>query len=258
MANSSSIKVQAEKHATQIFALAGRYLSKHSEDAIKELETLYDQTWEYYKMKCSAYDGVMAVHAHILALWNINEHFNLSLALAYSHLAEECYQKFLKSETISRMSAEEQQTFRMYLKNTWLICAYVDYCNDDFYGSQRWLQNIGYERTGVAVVALMASIIFRLTMDEGRENFLGPFHMFQTMDQMFTQPVLHQFEEDIIRTAYGFYELYYTHGVCDSAESVPYNPELAVRILTRAYSLFTDPQQKEWMQVNINDARKKC
>lgn len=249
-----SIHVQAEKHAKRIFELAGKYLSAHSEEAAKELETLYTQTSDYHEKKCDAYEGVMAVHAHILALWNVNEHFNLNLAFAYSHLAEECYQKFL----ISEMPASEQQTFRMYLRNVWLLCAYVDYCNDNFYSSQEWLQKLHADQASAADIALTASVLFRLTMEEGVDGFKNAFLLFQEMDRRFTKTPLHAFEEDILRTAYGFYELYYTHGVYNEQYPIPYNPGLAVQILSRAYPLFTDPQQKEWMQVNINDAKEKC
>lgn len=252
------VEKRAEKHAAEVFHLADRYLREHSEDAAQKLKDLYDQTWDYYKQGCAAYDGVMALHAHVLALWNVNEHFNLSLAFAYSHLAEECYRKFLDSEAVSALAEVDQRVYRLYLKHVRLICAYVDYSNDDLYGAQRWLQTIGFENLEVAAVALMAAVLFRMTMDEGREDFLAPFNMFRAMDQMFVKPVRYLFEEDILRTAYGFYELYYTHGVCDPAESVPYHPELAAQILTRAYALFTDPQQKEWMLDNINDAQGKC
>ncbi len=249
---------QAEEHAGRIFALADRYMLRHSEAAAEELKALYDQTADYCRQGCAAYDGVMALHAHVLALWNVNGHFDRSLAFAYAHQAEESYQKFLDSDAVSAMMEVDQRVYRMYLKNVRLICAYVDYCSGDLYGAQQWLQKIGVENPEVSAVALMASVLFRLTMDEGREDFLAPFELFRAMDQMFVQPLRHPFEEDILRTAYGFYELYYTHGVCDPARSVPYDPAQAVRILTRACALFADARKKEWMLDKINEAKGKC
>ena len=51
--------------------------------------------------------------------------------------------------------------------------------------------------------------------------------------------------------------MYYTHDVRDSQGNIPYDPSRAVAILTRAYPLFTDSQQKEFMQKNIDSAMKK-
>lgn len=249
---------QAEQHAERILALTDRYFTHHSEEAAQQLQALYHRTGDYYRQGFPAYEGVLALHTHVLALWNVNEHFRLSLALVYARQAEACYQEFLHSGAVSALMETDRRVYCLYLKHVRLICAYVDYCNDDLYGAQQWLAKIGSENPDLPMVALTAAVLFRLTMEEGREDFLAPFWMFRAMDEMFTKPLRHPFEEDILRTAYGFYELYYTHSVCDPAQSVPYDPALAVRILTRAYVLFTDPQQKEWMLDNIHDAQQKC
>lgn len=255
MAN-AVMEEQAERHAGRIFVLAGRCFSKHSAEAARELERLYHQTWDYYRQGCIAYDGVMGIHAHALALWNVNGHSESGPASAQAHLAEGCYCRFLNSEAVSAMPATERQGYCAYLKNVRLICAYVDYCNDDLYGSRNWLQTIGFENMEAPEVALMAAVLFRLTMEEDRKDFLAPFHLFCKMDKMFTKPVAHLFEEKILCTAYGFYGLYYTHGICDPEKSVPYDPGLAVRILTRSCALFVSPRQKERMQEAIDGAKK--
>lgn len=253
MAYSSSLEAQAQQHTRRVTDLAGQYLSSHSEAVAEALEGLYSKTMEYYQQRCDGYAGVLATHAHMLALWNVNEHFRPGDAYVYARVAQDCYKEFLDDARNNTVQAQE--SIKVHLRNVWLICAYIEYNNENMHGALDWMRNV-QEGAGVADLALTATIFFRLTMDEGMDGFMNAFNMFKMMDQAFTEPLPQPFEEDILRTAYGFYELYYTHSVCDEQESVPYNPALAVGILTRAYGLFHDPQQKEWMQANIDSAAK--
>lgn len=252
---SSPLEVQAAQHARRVLDLADKYLTGHSEEAAEELEALYSQTMEYNQKHCNAYEGVLATHAHMLALWNVNEHFRPSEAYTYARTAEEVFREYLDSETV-RSDPSQQQTVMVYLQNVWLICAYCDYSNDELSGAREWLRKIPIDRATVADLALMATVLLRLTMEEGANEFYTAFAGFRMMDERFTEPPRHLFEEDIIRAAYGFYYLYYTHDVRDSQGDIPYDPSRAVAILTRAYPLFTDAQQKEFMQKNIEAAMK--
>lgn len=246
---------QAEEYAKQVMELAGKYLSEHSEKAAETLEGLYSKTICYYQKQCKAFDGVLAIHAHILALWNVNEHFRPSEAYTYASAADACFTEYLASEVMQN-DLPQQQSIRGMLQNVWLICAYCDYSKEELSSARAWLNKIPADRATAADIALMATILLRLTMEKGVDEFLAAYALFHRMDEMFTETPLQLFEEDIIRTAYGFYALYYTHDVRDSQVQVPYDPDRAVAILMRAYPLFTDPQQREYMQENINMARK--
>ena len=252
----SSLEAQAAQHGRQVTELAGKYLSERSEEAAETLETLYSKTTEYYQQHFSAYEGVLATHAHILALWNVNERFRPSEAYIYARAAEEAFREYLNSEAV-RSDPAQQQAAIVFLQNVWLICAYCDYSNEELSGAREWLRRIPANRATTADLALTATVLLRLTMEEGINEFYTAFSAFQMMDERFTKPALYLFEEDIIRTAYGFYYLYYTHGVRDTQGTIPYEPSRAVAILTRAYPLFTDAQQKEFMQKNIDAAMKK-
>ena len=256
MTEYSSLEAQAAQHTRQVTELAGKYLSEHSEEAAEALESLYSKTMEYYQQHCNAYEGVLATHAHILALWNVNEYFCPSEAYVYARASEQAFREYLNSEAVRRDPAQ-QQTAMTFLQNVWLICAYCDYSNDELWGAWEWLKKIPAERASVTDLALTATVLLRLTMEKGINEFYTAFTSFQMMDERFTKPPLQLFEEDIIRTAYGFYYMYYTHDVRDSQGNIPYDPSRAVAILTRAYPLFTDSQQKEFMQKNIDSAMKK-
>lgn len=245
----------AASHAKRVTEYAAKYLSTHDEDAAEALEDLYGKTEAYYRERYSDYAGVLASHAHILALWNINEHFRPDAARAYAHTAERCYREYMDSES-ARGNLNLKQTLKAYFENARLICGYLDYNDDDLQGAMRWVQDIA--ATGNAtVIALGATILLRQAVEEGRDSFMPAFKMFQQMDEMFTEPTRQLFEEDIIRAAYGFYELCYTHGVYDPAHPVPFDPGRAVRILTRARDLLRSPEQRAWMQEDIDEAKSK-
>lgn len=245
----SDYAAQAAQHARRVMELASAYFRTWSEAASEALVDLYPQTSAYRENGCAGYEGVLAIHAHILALRYVNEAYNPSKAFAFSRLAEQCYRDYLQSDALRTRPSAERETAQRYLEHVWLLCAYVDYVQDNLPGAGDWLMKIPLERVGVSGVALLACVQFRMLCEEGRDAFFQTaFALFQKMDEWFQAPVPYLFEEDILRTAYGFYEMYYTHGVVNPQLAVPYDPARAAAMLRRAEALLTDAQQKAWMR----------
>ena len=250
----TSAQAQAEQHAARVMELAGQYLKTGSEQASEELVDLYETTEEYCAKKVADYEGVKAIHAHMLALRYVNEAYNPSKALAYAHIAELAYTAYLPV-----LPAEQQKTTQVYLYQVWQILAYVDYVNDDLHGAYQWLKKIPPEAFDLSKVALSATVLFRLAYEEGQnERFSHAFKLFLAMDQMFTEPVRYPFEEDILRSAYSLYEMYYGDKNVGQQVSVAYDPNRSVAILTRARDLLKDSQQKAWLQEDIDKALAKA
>lgn len=247
-------QVQAQRHASRVMELAGQYLQTGSEQASEELVDLYEVTDGFYKQQIDGYEGVKAIHAHILALRYVNEAYNPSKALAYAHIAELGY-----TECLRTLSPEEQKTTQLYLYQVWQILAYVDYVNDNLHGARQWIAKIPVQEIGASGIALIATVLFRLACEEGRnELFPRAFDLFQGMDKVFTEPARYPFEEDILRSAYSFYEMYYGDINIGQQVSVTYDPNRSVAILMRAWNLLKDPQQKAWLKEDIDKALEKA
>lgn len=59
---------QAEKHGQQVMELAGAYFREPSPEAGRELETLFSATESYADQHCPGYEGILAIHTHVLVL----------------------------------------------------------------------------------------------------------------------------------------------------------------------------------------------
>lgn len=130
-----SCKKQAEKHGQRVMELAGAYFREQSPEAAGELETLLSATENYADQHCPGYEGILAIHTHVLALRYVNEAYNPSLALAYSRMANLNYTAYLRG-----LKGRERETALLYQYQVWVICAYAAYDGDDFHGALEWLQ----------------------------------------------------------------------------------------------------------------------
>lgn len=247
-----------EKHTRLVMELAGKYMSEHSESAAKQLSGLYPQTLVYYGQFSStdpSFHGVVAIHAHMLALWNINEHFRPNEAQTYALVAQECYKKAIDA------SPELPKETLLYLEQVQLICAYIDYYNDNFQGALNWLKDVDIANTTATVLALAATALFRLSAEEGANAFQTAYDLFGRMDRQFRATPHFSFEEDILRAGYGFYEMYFTHprenDNGDPFPFAPHDPAKALEILTRACSLLTVEAQIGYMREDIESVEKK-
>ena len=239
---------QAEKHGQQVMELAGAYFREQSPEAGRELETLFSATESYADQHCPGYEGILAIHTHVLALHYVNESYNPSLALAYSRMAELNYTAYLRG-----LNGRERETALLYQYQVWVICAYVAYDGDDFRGALEWLKKLPSSRFGTAELGLAALAQLRMACEQGEEALLRPaFEMLQAMDGLFREPLRYLFEEDIVRAAYSFYEMFFTRGIVHPELPVPYAPDRAASMLIRAKDLLKDSQQREWLQRDID------
>lgn len=258
-----------EAHTKQVMELAGAYMHTPSEATGQALMDLYAQTVENhqkYSAASSAYQALLATHAYILALWNVNEHFRPDDAFTYASTAVDCWKKymdsesFLHSEDLRRDPSLLPKT-QAFLEHAQLICAYICYYRDDFHGALGWLQDVDIKRTTATTLALAATVLFRLSAEENMGAFKTAYDLFVSMDRQFTQTPHFPFEEDILRAGYGFYSMYFTLPREDILGNpfpyVAYNPAQSIRILTRAYSLLTVEQQKQFLQEDIDAAKKR-
>ena len=82
------------------------------------METLFSATESYADQHCPGYEGILAIHTHVLALHYVNESYNPSLALAYSRMAELNYTAYLRG-----LNGRERETALLYQYQVWVICA---------------------------------------------------------------------------------------------------------------------------------------
>lgn len=245
--------VQATQHARRVFDLSSQYLRNRSEAACETLDQLLTLTQTYYDNKCDAYAGVLAIHAHMLALWHVNEAYNPEKAMALASLAAERYEEHLQSDTVRAQSEAEHQTMQQYLWQTQLICAYAHSMRDNMFDALEWLQKIPDGRGGAVYLALLGTVQFSLLRDYHYDPYFpSALALFQLMDQNLQPSVRYVFEEDILRSAYGYYTLYYTHGVENPQYPVPHDPQYALYLLRRVQPVLTDEQQKTWLQETID------
>ena len=244
---------QAARHTRRVLELSSQYLRGHSEAACETLETLWAQTQTYYDNRCDAYAGVLAAHAHTLALWHVNEAYNPEKAISLASLAAERYTEYQQSDTVRAQSEDERRTLQLYLWQTQLICAYAHSMRDNMFDALEWLQKIPAERGGAVYFALLGTVQFSVLRDYHYDPYFpSALALFQLMDQNLPSSVRHVYEEDILRSAYGFYTLYYTHGVKNSQYPVPHDPLYALHLLRRVQPVLSDEQQKTWLQETID------
>lgn len=244
---------QAAQHARRVLDLSSQYLRNRSETACETLDTLLALTQTYYDNRCDAYAGVLAIHAHMLALWHVNEAYNPEKAVALASLAAERFEEHLQSDALRAQPEAERQTMQQYLWHAQLICAYAHSMQNNLFDALEWLQKIPEGRGGSIYLALLGTVQFSLLCDQHYDPYFpSALGLFQLMDQNLPQSVRYVFEEDILRSAYGYYTLYYTHGVENPQYPVPHDPQYALYLLRRVQQVLTDEQQKAWMQETID------
>lgn len=236
-------------HAKRVSELINQYLITRSPQAAKELEKLYDATLSYsdqYEDFCS----VVATHAHMLALYHIEDDYSPVASLGYSVKSDMYYEKYAKMQ-ISR--GESIAGFQTWIDQIKLIQAYGYYQIDAFEMAVKLL----LDTTSSCAMGLAGSAMVRIAVAQNADMAYPAFTLLNKMNENL-QPPSWIFEEDIYRMAYGNLCMFYTHGIKIAGDNrIPYDICKALEVLYKIKPLLKDPQQKQWIEEDIQSCKAK-
>lgn len=229
------------EYTKYILNCATQYLHSRSEKHSLALVDLYPRTEALAKTK-PIHKFTLAIHAHNLALRYVESPFRPTEAAKYAKVADESYAEAEASTPMENLN--------VYKNQVKIIRAYCARQADEFDEARRLMADVGVSGIGMA---LIATIFVNLAHEEDRVYFRPAFELFEKMDAMINEPVKWKFEEDILRAAYNFYYLYYTHQMKDPEDPdvAPKDINKALDLLYKIRALLTDPEQIEWVDEDI-------
>lgn len=238
-------------HAKRVSELINQYLCTHSTQAMEELANLYDTTLSYSK-QCKDFCSVVATHAHMLALHHIEDQYKPDTALGYSIKSNLYYDKYIEE---MKNRGESTAGFQAWIDQIKLIQAYCHYQTNAF----QIAVNLLLDTTSPCAMALAGSALVRIAVEQNAEMAYPAYKLLVKMDENL-QPPSWIFEEDIYRMAYGNLSMFYTYDIkitSNGKNHIPYNIPKALEVLYRIAPLLKDPQQKEWIEEDIQKCRAK-